>query len=92
MGDTDHHHIHDVLIVGAGPCGLALAARLRENTPTSLFTESEHQRFHWMKASATSKLTSKPTRTSRRSNTAPDRLLSGPEVPHGIDIAVVGIL
>ncbi|CAG8980380.1 hypothetical protein HYALB_00003944 [Hymenoscyphus albidus] len=89
MEETNQQHIHDVLIVGAGPCGLALAARIRENTPGALFTESEHQRFHWMKASSTSKLNSKPIRTSRRSNTAPDRLLSGPQVPEGVDIKVL---
>ena len=41
--------IYDVLIVGAGPCGLAVAARLREQTPSALFTEDEHNRF-WRKS------------------------------------------
>lgn len=36
---------YDVIIVGAGPCGLAAAARLREKTPTALFTNDEHARF-----------------------------------------------
>jgi 2-polyprenyl-6-methoxyphenol hydroxylase-like FAD-dependent oxidoreductase len=41
-------HIHDILIIGAGPCGLAVAARLHEHTSSALFTDTEHQRFHWL--------------------------------------------
>lgn len=41
--------IKDVLIIGAGPCGLAVAARLREETPSAIFTDEEHQRYHWIK-------------------------------------------
>ncbi|CAL3965080.1 unnamed protein product [Diplocarpon coronariae] len=82
-------HIHDVLIIGAGPCGLAVAARLRESTPSALFTESEHQKFHFMKATS-SRWKSKPIRTSRRANTSPDRLLPGHNVSnHAADIAVL---
>jgi len=81
--------IHDIIIVGAGACGLAVAARLCESTPSALFTDSEHQRYHWMKASAASKRASKPTRTSRRSNTAADRLLHGSGIVGDLDIAVL---
>lgn len=41
--------IHDVIIVGAGPCGLAVAARIQEETPSAMFTDEEHQRYHWIK-------------------------------------------
>lgn len=51
---TSHHRwpenpeIHDVIIVGAGPSGLAVAARLRENTPAAIFTDEEHRRYQWL--------------------------------------------
>lgn len=38
----------DVVIIGAGPCGLGVAARLREETPSAIFTDEEHQRYHWI--------------------------------------------
>lgn len=41
--------IHDVLIIGAGPAGLAVAARLRESTPSAIFTDAEHSRYQWIK-------------------------------------------
>lgn len=44
--------LHDVLIIGAGPCGLAVAARLCEQTPSAIFTDEEHRRYHWIKKHA----------------------------------------
>ncbi|EWZ41045.1 hypothetical protein FOWG_01582 [Fusarium oxysporum f. sp. lycopersici MN25] len=40
--------VYDVLVIGAGPCGLAISARLHEHTPAALFTDEEHRRFHWI--------------------------------------------
>ena len=37
--------IVDVIIIGAGPCGLAVAARLREQMPSALYTDSEQARY-----------------------------------------------
>ncbi|GAB1318247.1 L-lysine 6-monooxygenase family protein [Madurella fahalii] len=55
--NTSHHRlmhsgnpeIHDVIIVGAGPCGLAVAARLREHAPAAIFTDEEHRRYQWLR-------------------------------------------
>lgn len=41
--------VYDVIIVGAGPCGLAVAARLQEQTPAAIFTDEEHRRYHWIR-------------------------------------------
>ncbi|TIA60932.1 FAD/NAD(P)-binding domain-containing protein [Aureobasidium pullulans] len=46
---NDCYTIHDVLIVGAGPCSLAVTARLCEETPSAIFTDEEHRRYHWIK-------------------------------------------
>ncbi|KAH8694925.1 FAD binding domain protein [Talaromyces proteolyticus] len=43
------NEVYDVIIIGAGPCGLGVAARLREETPSAMFTDEEHQRYHWIK-------------------------------------------
>ncbi|KAH8799766.1 FAD binding domain protein [Xylogone sp. PMI_703] len=48
--NSESPRIHDVLIIGAGPCGLAVASRMREATPSSLFTDIEHQRYHWLRS------------------------------------------
>ncbi|KAK4176265.1 hypothetical protein QBC36DRAFT_11987 [Triangularia setosa] len=41
-------HIYDVIIIGAGPCGLAVAARLREKAPGAIFTDEEHRRHRFL--------------------------------------------
>lgn len=39
---------HDVLVVGAGPNGLALVSRLRERHPPSIYTDLEQARIRWL--------------------------------------------
>jgi hypothetical protein len=79
------------LIIGAGRCGLAVAARLHEHTSSALFTDAEHQRFHWLKSSLSSRIIPKPIGISRRSHIARDRLLYGPSIPSigNLDIGVL---
>jgi hypothetical protein len=54
MSDTiiEAQLVHDTIIVGAGPCGLAVAARLCEDTPSAIFTDEEHRRYHWIQKHA----------------------------------------
>lgn len=58
---------HDILIIGAGPCGLAIATRLQEQTPSALFTDVEHQRYHWIKKHS-GRMTVRPKRAAQNTN------------------------
>ncbi|KAI0418594.1 FAD binding domain-containing protein [Xylaria grammica] len=54
--------VRDVIIIGAGPSGLGVAARLHEPLPAANFTDDEHRRFHWIKQYRASKTTTKNQR------------------------------
>ncbi|CUM64916.1 uncharacterized protein PRCAT00002534001 [Priceomyces carsonii] len=52
QGDTyniPQEDFFEVIIVGGGTCGLAIATRLCEKLAGAIYTEDEHQRFHWLK-------------------------------------------
>lgn len=47
--NVSEENFFEVLVVGGGTCSLAICARLCESHPGSIYTEDEHQRFHWLK-------------------------------------------
>jgi 2-polyprenyl-6-methoxyphenol hydroxylase-like FAD-dependent oxidoreductase len=72
--------IYDIAIIGAGPAGLAVAARLRESTPSALFTDDEHsrywRRFHRrMTIETESRLQRRPQNTQACQNPLSERSL-----------------
>lgn len=71
---------HDILVIGAGPCSLAVAARLQEHTPSALYTDVEHQRYHWIKKHS-GRMNVKPTRAkgSIKSLTSPKTPVRHPQ-------------
>lgn len=62
--------LYDVAIIGAGPCGLAVAARLREATPSALFTDDEHARY-WKRFNRSESI-EKEKKCARRGQTRRD--------------------
>lgn len=47
--DIPESNFFEVIVIGGGPCGLAVSARLCEETPAAIFSDGEHQRFHWLR-------------------------------------------
>lgn len=64
----------EVIVVGGGTCGLAVAARLCEDTPGSIYTDDEHQRFHWLRKRGNKVSTLTKSMKKHSSYTAPLKL------------------
>lgn len=70
----DENDLLDVIIIGAGPAGLGVASRLREETPSAVFTDEEHQRYHWIKKH-TGRMTLVRAQRKKRKNVNADKYL-----------------